>query len=80
MTVQIFSWQNFQGVVNRNLLNLRNLRLKSVSAFGFKGEIIRISRTRPPSLRFGAPGRGVRNTECWPQRSLAKSGRRRRAS
>ena len=27
MTVQIFSWQNSQGVANRNLLNLRNLRL-----------------------------------------------------
>jgi hypothetical protein len=40
------------------------------------GELSGISRTRPPSLRFGAPVRGVRNTEGWPRRSLAKSGRR----
>jgi len=26
MTVQIFSWQNFQGFANRNLLNLRRVR------------------------------------------------------
>src|SRR6516165_8126219 len=32
---------------------------------------------KPPSLRFGAPGRGVKNTEGWPRRSFAKSGRRR---
>jgi len=36
MTVQIFSWQNFQGVVNRNLLNLRNLRLNLFRLLGLK--------------------------------------------
>src|SRR4029077_6059976 len=43
----------------------------------FNGEISGISRTRPPWLSFGAPGRGVKNTEGWPQRSLAQSGRQR---
>ena len=33
------------------------------------------SSSRPPPLRFGAPGRGVKNTEGLPRRSLAKSGR-----
>jgi hypothetical protein len=78
MTVQIFSWQNSR-VSNRNLLNLRklhNLRLNLFSVFGFNGEISGISRARPPSLRFGALGRDVKNTEGWPRRSLAKSGRR----
>jgi hypothetical protein len=43
----------------------------------FNGEISGISGPRPPSLRFGAPVRGVKNTEGWPRRGLAKSGRRR---
>jgi hypothetical protein len=43
----------------------------------FYGEMSGISRRRLSWLRFGAPGRDVKNTEGWPRRSLAKSGRRR---
>ena len=56
--------------------NLCNLQLNLFSVFAVNGEISGISRARPSSLRFSAPGRDVKNTEGWLRRSLANSARR----
>ena len=55
MTVQIFSWQNFQGVANGNLLNLRNLRLNLFRLLG----LIR-------GLGFAAPSTETPNSKPFP--------------